>query len=214
MKTNFSSLLLALFVSTVQLSACGGGGGGAATQSGSSATPPVGSAPQPPASQAPPPWPNQKIGGLWIGASFDFDSNTPSSSTPSKLDTVGLISEDGRAYFIRDDWTMYWGDLTTDGKWVEGAAEGGVVLGAKSFGHTLRDGSTSATGGTDQVAIDERQSLGGDIAILSAAGNRWWASLSLRYEGGYDDDSSLSTIAGNYSDPTGLVGGIHGGVPR
>lgn len=164
--------------------------------------------PQP---DAPASWPNQKIGGFWNGVSFDWGGDRSGASS-TELDMMGLVSEDGRAYFIRDDWTMYWGELFTDGKWVEGEVAGGVALGAKPFGHALWDGSMAAAGGADQMAMNERESIGGDFVIHSAAGNWWWASLKMHYDSSYNHGSSLEVIAGNYVDPTGLVGGIHGGV--
>jgi hypothetical protein len=189
---------------------CGGGRDGIGQN-----VPPT-SAPPPPGNTSPPPdpptrWPNQKIGGFWNGVSSDWGGDTPGSS-PMKLDIMGIVTEDGRAYFIRDDWTMYWGELFTDGKWVEGEVAGGVVMGVKSFGHAFWDGSTAADGGADNMLMNERESLSGDFVIQSAAGNQWWASLAMLYDDSYNYGSSLDTIAGNYVDPTGLIGGIHGGV--
>jgi hypothetical protein len=207
----YSALDGSITTAMLILALLGGCGGGYDDEDGQDRVDPPYDGSAPPGNTSPLPWPDQKIGGFWTGVSFDWGIDTPGSS-PTKLDILGLVAEDGRAYFIRDDWTMYWGDLFTGGKWVEGSIEGGIVLGAASFGYAFWDGSTSATGGADGPLIEERLSLAGDFLLGSAAGKGWWVSMDLRYDSGYEDGSSLSTIAGNYADPTGLVGGIHGGV--
>jgi hypothetical protein len=135
------------------------------------------------------------------------------------LDASGLIAEDGRAYFIRDDWTMYWGRLSSYGtsalaQWVEGSVEAGVALGARSSGATLRDGSVSTSGGADTMLVKSRCSINGDFLVGSgpAWDDGWFVALGLTFDSAYNVPSSLDAVAGNYRDPTGLTGGIHGGV--
>lgn len=158
-----------LQVAMMALMAACGGGGGGGGGSG-----------------APPPITNAAVGGIWNG--------TSTIAGQGAVQLIGLVAEDGRGHFIQlDDGTQYWGTVRSSGSAVTAS-----FTGATNYGYVFVDGSSSGTGSFTGT-IQPRSSLTGTTNFKTTAGTTTTSNMSLTYDGLYDRDSSLATIAGNYT---------------
>ena len=156
------------------VTACGGGGapGG----------PPPGGAPP-----GGPPTINQSPGGIWGGL------------TDSGENATFWVAEDGRL------WSVTPVSVTTGPTFGAGALDvtnGDAVSGAYEAKGVLPDPVSPFPGVlTCQMAgtVTERSVMSVDLGCADASGPVWEESATLFYQTDYDRDSSLSTIAGNYT---------------
>jgi len=151
------------------ITACGGGGGG-----GGSGSP------------VPPPVVNASPGGIWTGTQA-----VPGEPT---LEIIGLVAEDGRFHFIRDDGAQFYGRATTSGDQVSASYTGVLPI-----GFVFEDGSSGGSGSLNGT-VRERQSITATFVFTTLAGTRAEGTLSLNYEPLYERDSSLATAAGSWTD--------------
>ena len=142
----------------------------------------------------PPPVPNAAVGGLWAGETVIAGLGT--------YELIGIVAEDGRAYFVQEDGVMYWGTANSSGNQITASLNGAGLLGSP-----LSDGSTSSTGSVNGTIV-ARASMSANSTFTTARGSRTTGTISLSYEPSYDDDSSLALIAGNYVDALGLYAGV------
>lgn len=156
-----------------QLAACGGGGGGGGG----------GSKVQ-----------DAAVGGLWVGLT--------SISGQGDFQLIGIVAENGRAYFLQEDGVMYWGTVTSSGNQITSTLDGAGV-----YGLPLWDGSDRGTGSASGT-IQARSSIAANAIFTTAFGGRTTSSISLTFDPLYNDDSSLALIAGNYVDAIGRYSGV------
>jgi len=138
--------------------------------------------------------PDADVGGWWRGTTTIAGQGT--------FDLIGLVAEDGRAFFLQGDGVMYWGTVHASGSRISSS-----VTGAGLLGLPLYDGSASGTGSVTGT-VRERASISADSSFTTSAGSRTTGTISLVFDGLYNDDSSLGLIAGNYVDALGLYGGV------
>lgn len=153
--------------------ACGGSGGGGGSK---------------PAVQ------NAAVGGLWEGQT--------NISGLGVYDLIGIIAEDGTAYFLQEDGMMYWGKVTSSGNSISSTLEGAGIMGLP-----LWDGSDGGSGSASGT-IHARASISANSTFTTALGSRTTAAIALNYYSLYDTGSSLALIAGNYADALGLYAGV------
>lgn len=135
-------------------------------------------------SNAPPPPPpvNASAGGIWEGTTSDG------------AQILGLVTESGEFHFLQDDGVQYFGTVVTSQN-----AVSANFTGVTEFGADFPYGSTSGTG-TLTGTVQERMSLSGTSNFRSALGNSKVSTVTLTYTALYERDSSLATIAGNFTE--------------
>jgi hypothetical protein len=138
--------------------------------------------------------PNAAVGGLWSGTTIIANQGT--------FELVGLVAENGTAFFLQEDGVMYWGTVRSSG-----SAITSTVTGAGTLGTTLWDGSASGSGSVTGT-IAARTSVSGSSVFTTSLGGRATSTIALSYEVGYEDDSSLQLISGNYVDLFGFYAGV------
>lgn len=156
---------------------------------------------QPPASSpppTPPPTPagNAPVGGAWVGTAALLGNG----SQP----IVGIVDEDGRAYFLQDDGLMFFGKITSSGSQVTATLN---VAPARGTATSLWDGSPRGTVAVDGT-VQARSSMSVEHVITSANGGRMTGTMALNNVMSHGVDSSLDFIAGNYVVARGEVGGV------
>ena len=117
---------------------------------------------------------------------------------------VGIIDEDGRAYFLQDDGLMFWGKVTSSGSQISATLS---VAPARGMSTKLWDGSsrgTASVGGNVQA----RTSMTVDHTITSASGGQTTGTMTLNNVISHGVDSSLDLVAGNYVVAFGEIGGV------
>ena len=117
---------------------------------------------------------------------------------------IGIIDEDGRAYFLQDDGLMFWGKVTSSGSQISATLS---VAPARGTSTTLWDGSsrgTASVGGTVQA----RTSMSAEHTITSASGGQTTGTMTLNNVISHGVDSSLDLVAGNYVVAFGEIGGV------
>lgn len=129
--------------------------------------------------------PNAAVGGIWEGTATIAGQGT--------VDLIGLIAEDGRAHFIQLDGVQYWGTVRSTGNDVTANFDGAVEIGS-----TFVDGSTSGTGSFSGT-VASRSRLNGTVTFTTSRGSRFTSTVTMQYNSLYDRDSSLATVAGNYT---------------
>ena len=157
-------LITVALLASMVLVGCGGGGGG---------------------SSNPPPIPSAKVGGFWSGSVTVDGQDT--------YEVAGVIAEDGRAHFLREHLSHYWGTVTASGNTITAN-----ISGAVEYGTLFVDGSTSGSGSMSGT-IAERKSITASITFTTERGTRTTATVSLTYASEYEADSSLSRVSGNYT---------------
>jgi hypothetical protein len=134
------------------------------------------------------------VGGLWYGTTVISGQGT--------YQLLGMVAEDGTAFFFQEDGRMYWGTIHSSGNDISAQ-----VTGAGLFGVPLWDGSASGTGSITGT-ISPRRSISATSVFTTILGSGSTGRISLAYDASYDDDSSLQSIAGNYVDALGLFAGV------
>jgi hypothetical protein len=179
----------ALTVFCCGLAACGGGGDGEGTSSGVSTTTTT----------------NASIGGIWEG------TNTVNGVT---VQSLVLASPGGQFYSAGLNTSnncadVATGTVTTSGDSFSGSAIAAVVSVATSSSVqtdcTFPDGSTSGTG-TISGTVAPGVSLTVTDSFTTAKGETIPAATgTLSFNTLYNETSSLSKLAGNWTGPTGIV---------
>jgi hypothetical protein len=138
--------------------------------------------------------PDAAVGGTWSGTTVIANQGT--------FELVGLIAENGTAFFLQEDGVMYWGTVRSSGNTITS-----TITGAGLLGMTLWDGSASGSGSVTGT-IAARTSISGSTVFTTSAGGRTTSTISLSYDAFYEEDSSLQLISGNYVDALGFYSGI------
>jgi hypothetical protein len=89
---------------------------------------------------------------------------------------------------------QYWGTVTSFGNHISPS-----ITGAVQIGYEFPDGSTSGTGSITGT-IAARNTITGTSTFTTARGAKTSGTISLAYNPLYERDSSLATIAGNYTN--------------
>lgn len=137
----------------------------------------------------PQPVPNVSPGGFWSGV----DSNDG--------DIAAVVTETGRFHFLTlDDLSQGSGVLTvSNGNDVHGNFYLVTMLGL-----VFQDGTTLAECSLSGTVV-ERQTMTVSVHCTTTAGLQLQSTATLDYDAGYERDSSLSTIAGNYDGITSVL---------
>ncbi len=180
---------------TVLCVACGGDHDAGLSPVPISQPPPSSPPPTPPTPPTPPAG-NAPVGGSWVGtATLPGIGSQP---------IVGIVDDDGRAYFLQDDGLMFFGKITSSGSQVEATFS---VAPARGTSATLWDGSPRGTVAVDGT-VQARSSMSVEHVITSANGGRANGTMSLNNVMSHGVDSSLELIAGNYVVGRGEVGDV------
>jgi hypothetical protein len=132
---------------------------------------------------------NASPGGVWTG----IDSDTG-------LQLYGLADEAGEFHFLPADGCQYAGTAMTSGDSITGRFDGFAPIGS-----TFPDGSTHGTG-TISGTILERASFVAIDQFTTDGGSQHTSGVTLTFNSVYDQPSSLTSTAGNWTDPsTGTV---------
>lgn len=144
----------------------------------------------------PPPVTNASPGGFWIG--------TDSSGG----DILAVVTETGRFHFL----TL--ADLS-QGSGILSVSNGNNVNGnfqlVTQLGRVFADGTTLADC-TLAGTVTERQTLTVTVNCTTTLGLQQQSTATLSYDNGYDRDSSLATIAGNFQGISAVLNITSGGV--
>lgn len=135
---------------------------------------------------APTPTPDAEVGGIWVG--------TVSIAGQGVFELIGLVTEDGRGHFVQEDGVQYWGTVTSSGNSITVTFNGATPIGT-GFPDGSFSGSGSITG-----TISERNSITATSTFTTTNGTTTTGAVSLQYDSLYERNSSLSTIAGNYTN--------------
>jgi hypothetical protein len=132
---------------------------------------------------------NAEPGGIWRGTDFI-----------TGVQVVGIVDEPGHFHIIQADGVQFVGTALTEGNGILANFEGFT-----SFGTTFSDSSTHGTGSMSG-AITQFQSIGGYGHFTTDAGTVSTGGISLSFDSLYYEPSSLTFIAGTYTDTlTGTV---------
>jgi len=137
---------------------------------------------------------NAAVGGVWSGI-----TNVSGQGT---FEMLGLVAENGTAFFLQEDGVMYWGTVRSSGTNITS-----TITGAGLLGMPLWDGSASGSGSITGT-VTPRVSVSASSAFTTSNGGKTTSTISLDYEAIYDNDSSLALISGNYADALGLYSGV------
>ncbi len=122
-------------------------------------------------------------GGIWGGT----DSLT-------KRSVSGVVDESGQLDFIRSDLVQFAGMISASGTTVSSSFDGYAP-----FGGAFADGSTHGTGSLTG-SIAERATMDLTYQFTTDGGTASTGTLNLTYDSLYAVASSLSAVAGNYTD--------------
>jgi hypothetical protein len=131
---------------------------------------------------APPPIQNAVVGGIWEG------------QLGSGQQVLGLVTETGEFHFLADDGVQYFGTVTSSANAVSATFTAYTELGTE-----FQDGTTRGTGSLTGT-ISARATMSANTTFTTSAGSQNGNTISLTYNALYDRDSSLGTIAGNFTD--------------
>jgi hypothetical protein len=122
-------------------------------------------------------------------------------------EVLGLVTESGEFHFLDvNELVQYFGTLSVNGNAVSAQFTGYAPLG---FG--FPDGTTRGTGSLTGT-VQARSTVTASSTFQTSAGNSNTNAINLTYEAGYERDSSLATIAGNFTDlATGAIVNIDSG---
>lgn len=188
MKRAFTRTLL-VSLPLCLLSACGGGGGGTSSA----------------AAPAPAPQVNQQIGGIWQ-TQYTLTSGSTAGDTVNGL---AISDQNGRIFFAERDQNngcteVGFGQATVSGSAISGTVDFGIAsyssLPGVNTSCTYSDGSTSGNGvitGTIAQQSSMTTTFSGTTSLGTALATEThtWTFNSL-----YDNASSLSLLAANYTD--------------
>lgn len=134
-------------------------------------------------SASPPPVTNASPGGIWEG------------TLGTGQQVIGLVTESGEFHFLDiDEFAQYFGTVS-----VNGNATSANFTGYAELGSSFADGTTSGTGSLTGT-IQARSKFTANSTFRTSAGNSNPNTIDLTYNALYDRDSSLATIAGNFTD--------------
>jgi hypothetical protein len=152
---------------------------------------------------------NKSVGGIWEGTS---------TTNGVIVQTLALASEDGRFYAASLNTSnncaeVGTGTVSTNGSALSGSIVGGLVYFTSNWSIqtncTYPDGSTWGTG-TLSGTVSERSSLTVTDDFTTSTGQMLPSSaLTLTFNSLYNEPSSLSKIAGNWTGPTGVVTSVN-----
>jgi hypothetical protein len=137
---------------------------------------------------------NAAVGGLWYG--------TTTISGQGAFYVLGMVAENGKAFFLQEDGVMYWGTVRSSGNQLRATLDG-----AGLDGSPLADGSASGSGPVSGT-IEARTSVSANATFTTANNSTTTSTISLEFDPLYNDDSSLALIAGDYLDATGYNQGV------
>ena len=144
---------------------------------------------------------NAHVGGLWLGMG-------QASVRSVETDVQGIVAEDGRAYFALGS-LMLWGNVAAFGDLISGHITGtpiGLPPLDSFTGFNLRslDGSIEERTSIDANACSQDPYPGYCLDFPQYYG----PLLALAYQSSYDDDSSLTLVAGTYLEARGQPDGV------
>jgi hypothetical protein len=131
------------------------------------------------------------VGGLWTGTLTVNGVDYTASAISSESGEWELLETDPASSFG----AQYWGMISAAGDQLSGSFSGAVLDQA----NTYSDGSTRGTG-TVSGTINERSSITATMTFTTSLGTAITGQLALTYDPGYEQASSLTTIAGNYTN--------------
>lgn len=141
---------------------------------------------------APPSPPNAAVGGAWLG------------QLGSGEELIGLVAESGEFHFLDANGVQYFGTVTSNVNAISAQLTGYALLGT-----TFLDNSTTGTG-TLTGTIAARSTMTANATFRTSAGTQSTNTITLTYDALYDRDSSLATVAGNFTDlATGAIVNIN-----
>lgn len=109
---------------------------------------------------------------------------------------LGFVSEGRDFHLIREDGAQFYGTLTISGN--RGTSS---YTGIAPPGGAFSDGSTHGTGSlTATIQSRARLDITGTFTTQNNAMSN--VTMTVQYDSGYDADSALATVAGNYTNPT------------
>ena len=118
------------------------------------------------------------------------------TDTLTGLSLTGVITETGAARFIRSDGAQYIGSASTSGDSISGSYNGYLPT-----GFVFADGSNHGSG-TFSGTITSGQTVTATFQFTTANNNSTTETITFTFDNLYDTGSSLSAIAGNYTDPS------------
>jgi hypothetical protein len=124
-------------------------------------------------------------GGIWKG-----------TDTLTGLSLDGVITETGTARFIRSYGAQFMGTATTSGNYIAGADVGHLPTGS-----TFADGSNHGSG-TVGGTITAGETATVTVNLTTANNSVSTETITFTFGNLCDTGSSLSGIAGNYTDPS------------
>jgi hypothetical protein len=129
---------------------------------------------------------NRSPGGIWQGMI---------TSGGATQDFFGMIAEDGRFHFFSSpDGVQYFGTLS-----VTGSQLSAPFTGVPFEGTTFADGSIKGNG-TLTGTIQERSQITISASFTTANNTAATATATLQFSPDYNVNSSLATIAGNFTN--------------
>ena len=132
---------------------------------------------------APPPVTNASPGGIWEG------------TLGTGQDVLGLVTESGEFHFLdANELAQYFGTVSVNANTVSAQFTGYAALGS-----SFADGTTRGTGSLTGT-VQARSTFTATSTFQTSAGASNTNAINLTYNALYDRDSSLATIAGNFTD--------------
>ena len=131
------------------------------------------------------------VGGLWTGTFTVNGVDYTAHAFSSESGEWELLETDPASSFG----AQYWGMISAAGDQLSGSFSGAVLNQAEPFS----DGSFRGTG-TASGTIQERSSITATISFTTSLGTAISGQLALTYDPSYEQASSLTTIAGNYTN--------------
>lgn len=180
---------LSILCASACLVACGGGSSDSAQSPATQPTQPT----------------DQSPGGIW---------EATQTINGVRVKTLALVSENGKFYAAslnldNNCASVSTGSITTSGHTFSGSAIAGLVLTSTDSGIqtncTFPDGSKSGISSLSGT-VDERTSLTLTSSLTTSNGTTLPSETgSLTFDPLYNETSSLSKLAGNWTGPTGVV---------
>ena len=129
----------------------------------------------------------QSASGIWRGTVTSvIDGNS--------YESIGLITEAGEVRFITDDGEQTLGNVTVDGSTFNASLTSYAPMGS-----VFTQNNSTILSGTASGTVKEKSSLSGSANYSGSV----TSTFTFTYDSIYERDSSLSVIAGVYSDSDG-----------
>jgi hypothetical protein len=136
----------------------------------------------------PPPASNGTPGGIWHG-----------NDSVSGLQVTGLVDESGSFHFLRGDGVQYVGTAAVNGDSLTANIEGFVPV-----GFMFPDGSHHGTGSIT-ASLQARKTINATTKFTTDSGSVSTGTLNLTFDALYNRASSLTTLSGNFTNPSNSV---------